>query len=83
MKWTDTFKRSEFVNLVKLLLRASWSTVVIAVLMGGFSSGCAVGLIALIATALRQTQPPSLLALGGFIGLCCIQLILALSRRFR
>ncbi len=62
-------------NLIRLLLRASWSTVVIAVLMGGLSGGCAVGLIALIATALRQSQPPSLLALGGFIGLCCIQLI--------
>lgn len=62
-------------NLVKLLLRASWSTVVMAAIAGVLSGGCAVGLIALIATALRQSQPPSLLALGGFIGLCCIQLI--------
>lgn len=62
-------------NLVKLLLRASWPTIVIAVFMSGLSGGCAVALIALIATALRQSQPPSLLVLGGFIGLCCIQLI--------
>lgn len=62
-------------NLIKLLLQTSWFTVVIAVLMGGLSGGCAVGLIALIATALGQSQPPSLLALGGFISLCCIQLI--------
>lgn len=62
-------------NLIKLLLQTSWSTVVTAAIAGGLSGGCAVGLIALIATALRQSQPPSLLALGGFIGLCCIQLI--------
>ncbi|OWY65701.1 ABC transporter ATP-binding protein [cyanobacterium TDX16] len=62
-------------NLIKLLLQASWSTVVIAVLMGGLSGGCAVGLIALIATALDRSQPPSLLTLGGFVGLCCIQVI--------
>ncbi len=62
-------------NLIKLLLRTSWFTVVIAVLMGGLSGGCAVGLIALITTALRQSQSPSLLMIGGFIGLCCIQLI--------
>jgi putative pyoverdin transport system ATP-binding/permease protein len=63
------------VSLFNLLVRASWSTVIIAILMGGLSGGCAVGLIALITTALNQPQPPSLLALGGFIGLCCIQLI--------
>lgn len=62
-------------NLIKILLRTSWSTVVIAVLMGGLSGGCAVGLIALIATAVHQSQPLSILVLGGFIGLCCIQLI--------
>ena len=62
-------------NFIKLLLRTSWTTVVVAVLAGGLSGGCAVGLIALIATALRQSEPPSFLALAGFIGLCCIQLI--------
>lgn len=69
------FKRIESMNFVKPLLQASWPTIVIAILMGGLSGGCAVALIALIATALHQSQSPSLLALGGFVGLCCIQLI--------
>jgi putative pyoverdin transport system ATP-binding/permease protein len=46
-----------------------------AAIAGGLSGGCTVVLIALIATAMRQSQPSSLIAIGGFIGLCCIQLI--------
>jgi putative pyoverdin transport system ATP-binding/permease protein len=63
------------VNLVRQLLRASWPTVVVAAIAGGISGGCTVVLIALIATAMRQSQPSSLIAIGGFIGLCCIQLV--------
>ncbi|WP_036945945.1 cyclic peptide export ABC transporter [Pseudanabaena sp. PCC 6802] len=62
-------------NFVRQLLQASWTTVAIAAIAGIISGGCTVFLIALIATAMRQSQPPSLLEIGGFIGLCCIQLI--------
>ncbi len=62
-------------NFVRHLLQASWATVTITAIAGIISGGCTVFLIALIATAMRQSQPPSLLEIGGFIGLCCIQLI--------
>lgn len=61
-------------NLIKLLLQASWHRVAIAVIAGGLSGGSTVGLIALINMALSQTQSPSHLVFGGFALLCLIQL---------
>ncbi|AFZ32285.1 cyclic peptide transporter [Gloeocapsa sp. PCC 7428] len=60
-------------NLIWLLLRASWVNVAIAVLTGLISGGCSARLIALINSAVNQQSTYSLL--WYFIGLAVVALL--------
>jgi len=60
-------------NLIWLLLRASWVNVAIAVLTGLISGGCSARLIALINSAVNQQSTNSLLYY--FIGLAVVALL--------
>lgn len=60
-------------NLIWLLLRASWVNVAIAVLTGLISGGCSARLIALINSAVNQQSTHSLL--WYFIGLAVVALL--------
>jgi putative ATP-binding cassette transporter len=62
-------------NLVRLLLRSSRRTVVLAAAAGLAGGACSVGLIALIQVALGQDDPPAGALLGGFAALCLAVLL--------
>jgi putative ATP-binding cassette transporter len=62
-------------KLLLFLVRASWSTVVLAVLIGGLGGVASIGLIALIHQGLRQSHPPLGLLAGAFAGLCAAVLV--------
>src|SRR5919204_2869118 len=62
-------------NLVRLLLRSSRWTVVLAVAAGLAGGAGSVGLIALIHAALSREDSPSALLVWGFAGLCLAVLL--------
>ncbi len=72
-------------NLISLLLRTSWLTVVLAVITGLLSGASSTGLIALTNTALTNSRWSEQQLLLSFIGLCftllianlCSQILLA------
>ncbi len=60
-------------DVIWLLVRASWISVVVATLAGLVSGGCSAALIAFINTAIAQESPQSLLV--PFVGLAVLALL--------
>lgn len=60
-------------NLLWLLIKASWSSVAVAIVAGVVSGGCSARLIALINSAIAQDSPRSLIA--PFVGLALLALV--------
>lgn len=62
-------------NIIRLLLRTSWVSVIFAVFTGLFSGASSAGLIALINLALKNTKLPTVTLAWSFVGLCCLMLL--------
>ncbi|MEM1169147.1 MAG: cyclic peptide export ABC transporter [Cyanobacteria bacterium P01_H01_bin.35] len=67
-------------NIIWLLIKASWVSSVIAILAGFISGGCSAGLITLINTAIKQNSAQSIIL--PFIGLTILGLISGILSRF-
>jgi len=62
-------------KLIRLLLKNSWVTVILAAFTGLLSGASSAGLIALINLTLRSNQFPTPFLAGSFAGLCLLLLI--------
>lgn len=69
-------------NLIGLLLRASWMTVAIAALTGSLSGMCSAFVIALINYSISNNTPSTSPLIWGFIGLACITLLTGVVSQF-
>jgi putative pyoverdin transport system ATP-binding/permease protein len=62
-------------NLLLFILRASWPTVLLAMLAGLVSAAASVGLFGLIQAALGRGTAPTAGLIAGFAGLCLLALV--------
>jgi putative ATP-binding cassette transporter len=69
-------------NLIGFLLRASWTTVAIAILTGSLSGACSVLLLALVNNAVSSKNPSTSQFAWGFIGLAVVALLTGILSQF-
>lgn len=67
-------------NIILLLIKASWINVTVAILAGVISGGCSARLIALINSAINQNSPLSMIP--AFIGLASLALMTGCLSQF-